>query len=74
MYEGCPNFVEIVVALSEGPSREFNDYMLEDGYMFRGNHLCISRTSVRDFLEKIRQLMQWGLNFIGLVLNKMLLR
>ena len=49
-YEDCPDFKHIVSFLKQGPSREFSEYTLQDGYLFKNNRLCVSRTSVRDFL------------------------
>ena len=49
-YADCPDFGQIYAALQEGPSSDYVDYLLQDGYLFRGTRLCIPRTSVRDFL------------------------
>src|SRR5262249_13471271 len=56
----CPDFGPILATLHAGPSREFSDYLLQDGYLFRGDRLCILRTYVRDFLV-------WELHAGGLV-------
>ena len=49
-YEKCPYFGPIHEALKLGPSRDYDEYVLHEGYLSRGNRLCIPRTSSRDFL------------------------
>ena len=41
-YAAYPDFSEIYLALSEGPSSDHSDYILLNGYLFRENKLCIS--------------------------------
>ena len=49
-YETCPDFSEVYRALHSGPSSDHSDYTLLDDYLFRGNRLCIPKTSLREFL------------------------
>ncbi|PKA45571.1 hypothetical protein AXF42_Ash021624 [Apostasia shenzhenica] len=49
-YKDCPDFGVIYAAVKEGQSREFTDFLIQDGYLFRDCRLCFPRTSVRDFL------------------------
>jgi len=49
-YPTCPDFGDIYRSLQQGPSSEHSDYTLLDGYLFKGNQLCIPKTSVREFL------------------------
>ena len=48
-YESCPDFGEIYVTLRDGSVREIDNFLLQDGYLFRFHKLCIPRTS--DFLS-----------------------
>ena len=50
-YELCPDLREIYIVLRDGPTREMNRFLLHDGYLFRFYKLCISRTSLMDFLS-----------------------
>ena len=50
-YDSCPDFGKIYVTLRDGPVREMYGFLLKDGYLFRFRKLCISRTSLRDFLS-----------------------
>jgi len=49
-YERCPDFGDIYATLQVGPSIDYSEYLLQDGYLFRGQKLCIPRTSVRELL------------------------
>ncbi|XP_022891965.1 uncharacterized protein LOC111406828 [Olea europaea var. sylvestris] len=49
-YEACPDFKDIFLDLQRGQSAAKDGFCLEGGYLFRANKLCISRTSVRDFI------------------------
>ncbi|KAG6763953.1 hypothetical protein POTOM_031403 [Populus tomentosa] len=49
-YETCSEFGEIYLTLKDENHRVVNGYHFQDGYLFRDNKLCISKTSVRDFL------------------------
>ena len=44
-YVECLDFKDVYSLLQQGPSREYSDYILQDGYLFRNNKLCIPRTS-----------------------------
>jgi len=48
-YESCPDFGEIYVMLRDKSVREIDDFLLQDGYLFRFRKLCISRTPLRNF-------------------------
>ena len=48
-YESCPDFYEIYAELKNG-TREVDGFVLRDGYLFLSHKLCISRTSLREFL------------------------
>ena len=45
-YASCPNFGLVYAALSEGTSKEHSDFLLHDGFLFRGQHLYISHIHV----------------------------
>ena len=47
-YKNCPDFGNIYTNLTT--HRNFGEYILQEGYLFKGAKLCIPRTSVRDFL------------------------
>lgn len=47
-YLSCPDFGSVYAALLEKQSRS-TEFVLQDGFLFRGTKLCIPRTSVRDF-------------------------
>jgi len=49
-YHSCPDFEKIYVTLRDGSVREMDDFLLQDGYLFRFRKLCIPRTSIRDSL------------------------
>ena len=49
-YPNCPDFSEIFQTLQQGPSSLHNDYIIQDGFLFKGGKLCIPRTSLREFL------------------------
>ena len=50
-YDSCPNFEKIYVALRDGSVREMDDFLLQDGDLFRFRKLCILCTSLRNFLS-----------------------
>ena len=47
-YKDCPDFGNIYTNLTSHKS--FGEYILQEGYLFKGAKLCIPWTSVRDFL------------------------
>ena len=49
-YADCLDFGKILHALSDGPTSEYNDFYISEGYLFQGNRLCVPCTSIRDFL------------------------
>jgi hypothetical protein len=55
MYRDDPNFKEAYEA-SENPilrdRSQWNEYMIQDGLLFRGNQLCILKCSMREILLK----------------------
>ena len=59
-YESCPNFRNIFTVLRNGLTHEVDDFLQEDGYLFRSRKLCIPRNSLRKFLV-------WKLHAGGLV-------
>jgi len=48
-YESCPNFGEIFTVLRDDMTLEVDNFMLQDGYLFRSRKLCIPRSSLRFF-------------------------
>ena len=49
-YESYPDFHEMYVELKDGTTREVDEFVLHDGYLFLSRKLCILRTSLREFL------------------------
>jgi len=49
-YESCPDFGIIYTVLRNSLTHEVDDFLLQDGYLFCPRMLCISRTSLREFL------------------------
>ena len=49
-YADCPDFGTIYSTLHSGPSHEFSEYLIQDGFLFKGVKLYVPKTSVRDFL------------------------
>ena len=49
-YESCPDFHEIYAELKNGATREVDEFILHDGYLFIGHKLRIPRASLREFL------------------------
>ncbi|KAJ0962486.1 hypothetical protein J5N97_030314 [Dioscorea zingiberensis] len=49
-YPLCLDFGSIYSEVLAGNRRAHIDFLLWDGYLFRGSTLCIPRTSLRDFL------------------------
>ena len=47
-YKNCSDFGGIHTNLTS--HRSLGEYMLQEGYLFKGAKLCIPRTSVRDFI------------------------
>jgi len=50
-YESCPNFGEIYDMLRDSSVREVDEFLLQDGYLFRFRKVCILCMSLRDFLS-----------------------
>ena len=50
VYEGDDDFKDIWVVCQGGSPK--NDFHIFDGYLFRDNHLCIRRVSLRGLLIK----------------------
>eukprot|EP00268_Persea_americana_P022295 TRINITY_DN22183_c0_g1_i1.p1 TRINITY_DN22183_c0_g1~~TRINITY_DN22183_c0_g1_i1.p1 ORF type:complete len:107 (+),score=10.63 TRINITY_DN22183_c0_g1_i1:344-664(+) len=84
-YPTCPDFEEIYKLLSENPSSSIQGFLLKDGFLFKGNKLCIPQTSLRDFLVwemhagelqatlvPIRPLPLWRTGSIGQLSSEML--
>ena len=46
-YKSCPDFGNIYTNLTS--HRSLGEYILQEGYLFKGAKLCIPQTSVRDF-------------------------
>ncbi|PKA62613.1 RNA-directed DNA polymerase like [Apostasia shenzhenica] len=59
VYADCPDFGVIYMTVSSGPTSEYPDYLVHDGYLFRDHRLCLPQASVRDF-------MVWELHAVGL--------
>ncbi|XP_078434247.1 uncharacterized protein LOC144705446 [Wolffia australiana] len=49
-YDSWPDFSSIIAKVRRGPSHEYWDYVITDGYLFYKNRLCVPRTSLRNFL------------------------
>ena len=49
-YSSCPDFRVVYSELLASNRRPYVDFVLYDDYLFRGSQLCISQTSLRDFL------------------------
>lgn len=49
-YPTCSDFGELYTSLLNDQSRSNSGFVLLEGFLFKGNKLCISRTSLRDFL------------------------
>lgn len=58
-YATCPDFRSIYTKVRSDNHRDYVDFLLRNGYLFRGYKLCIPPTSVRDFL--VWELHAWGL-------------
>ena len=48
-YSDCPDFGIIYANLSNNTGKH-EEYILQEGYLFKGTKLCVPRTSRRDFL------------------------
>ena len=48
-YCSCPDFGPVYLELLAGNRRPYVDFVLHDGYLFRGSQLCIPQTSFRGF-------------------------
>ncbi|XP_074303265.1 uncharacterized protein LOC141637718 [Silene latifolia] len=59
MYKEDPDFSEEWVVLTKGGSTQSKKYMLQEGFLFHGNRLCVPRGSYRDLL--IREVHSGGL-------------
>ncbi|PKU70505.1 hypothetical protein MA16_Dca027660 [Dendrobium catenatum] len=49
-YLDCPDFKETYSLLTSGEDQVINDFLIEDGYLFKSQKLCIPNTSLREFL------------------------
>ena len=49
-YTSCPDFSLIYLDLSAGNHNRHVDFVIHDGFLFRGSKLCIPKTSFQDFL------------------------
>ena len=49
-YKSCPDFENIYTVLRDSLTHEMDGFLLQDGYLFRSRLLCISCTSLREFL------------------------
>ena len=49
-YESCLDFENIYTVLRNSLTHEIDDFLLQDGYLFRSRLLCIPRISLREFL------------------------
>ena len=49
-YYQCPNFCIIYKESLDNPNLTQDDFLIKDGYFFKGVKLCIPRTSLRDIL------------------------
>jgi len=58
-YESCTDFENIFTVLRVGVTREIDDFLLQDGYLFCSHNLFIPCTSSIDFL--VWELHAWGL-------------
>jgi len=50
--KSCPDFSEVIQSLAQGPSSTHSEYILQDGYLFKNNKLCIPKTSLKEFLVR----------------------
>ena len=48
-YSECPDFGTIYADLSNNTGKH-EEYILQEGYLFKGTRLCVPQTSHRDFL------------------------
>ncbi|KAI9165705.1 hypothetical protein LWI28_019113 [Acer negundo] len=49
-YSTCLDFGIIFREILDGHRRDHVDFVIKDGYLFRGSYLCLLRTSLCDFL------------------------
>ena len=49
-YPSCPGFGDLFASLLDNHLRSIGRFTLKDGYIFRGNQICIPHTSMREFL------------------------
>eukprot|EP00268_Persea_americana_P028824 TRINITY_DN27955_c0_g1_i1.p1 TRINITY_DN27955_c0_g1~~TRINITY_DN27955_c0_g1_i1.p1 ORF type:complete len:109 (-),score=10.69 TRINITY_DN27955_c0_g1_i1:66-392(-) len=45
-YQSCPDFGELYASLLEDQLGSHNGFVLQEGFLFKGNKLCIPRTSL----------------------------
>ena len=58
-YPSCHDFGQIYASLQDPSSPPSMDYCIHDGYLFRGIHLCLPNTSLREYF--VRELHAGGL-------------
>jgi len=50
-HESCPDFEKIYVTLRDDSVREMDDFLLQDGYLFRFRKVCFSHMFFKDLLS-----------------------
>ncbi|PKU69050.1 hypothetical protein MA16_Dca002319 [Dendrobium catenatum] len=59
-YKDCADFSDTNSLLTSGRERTIDDFLVEDGYLFKAQKLCIPQTSLHEYLV-------WELHAGGLV-------
>ncbi|XP_078437266.1 uncharacterized protein LOC144707886 [Wolffia australiana] len=49
-YDSYLDLSSIIAEVRRGPSQDYRDFVITDGYLFYKNRLCVPRTSLCDFL------------------------